>query len=878
MTETELSYASCEQISKRSGSNFYRSFDLLTYDRRRGMNALYAFARLADDASDAPISPASQATIAPSFKTDDDPNRDRSDPHPGINNSSPFVPEHWHTWIDQLYDRSIGDVTAIESPELSTPNRNALLEKPPADGTLVPQLAPIAAAVHDTISRFQIERDCLHDIVRGVAMDETLRLQDWPSLRLYCERVASSVGLACLSIWRGQTDKTTPDWLRSAAIDCGIAFQLTNILRDVVEDIRRGRVYFAEDEMELYGTSRAQWLQYLSSSANAAQSSCLGDWRGLIRMTIERANAFYDRGWIVAMHLPADGRRMFSLMWHTYRELLHRIELEPEQIWKSRVTLSNASKVHLLASHVITPFFARKFDRQNAISSRLNESSHVGPEKTNCDSATIQENNECNEQSPCAFVTKDIAEPTVAVIGGGLAGINAALQLAKHGCKVDLFESKSRLGGRVGSFVDTTSGQSIDYCQHVGMYCCSALRQWIDDVDQSPLWTEQDTLHFIAADGKHIPVRALPLPAPAHLAGLLFRWPQLTWMDRLQIGRAIASLYGTKVTDNFAKLPAKEWLQTQRQSDRCIQNFWATILVSALGEQLDRVTMGPVRKVLIDGFAIHRRAFHLLVPSRPLSELTDHGSRQTLARWGVRVHLNHSVERIETSGAGKHRVSKHTNDFDRVIVATPWQKTAALLTESQSHGGSISGENESFQQVASLAAKLNSSPITGIHTWWDRPWLKQPHAILINRLCQWVFTAPQSPSSTDSTSALPTRTHEHYYQIVISASRDLPKGDSEVVLKAIKRDLAEVFPESAVASLLRAKVVTDPNAVFSVSSGHEESRLASNRLAQHGIWLAGDWTHTEWPATMEGALRSGSIAAQGVLGSLGRAAKLLPDD
>jgi hypothetical protein len=173
---------------------------------------------------------------------------------------------------------------------------------------------------------------------------------------------------------------------------------------------------------------------------------------------------------------------------------------------------------------------------------------------------------------------------------------------------------------------------------------------------------------------------------------------------------------------------------------------------------------------------------------------------------------------------------------------------------------------------------MDSSPITGIHTWWDRPWLKEPHAILIDRLCQWVFPAPESAHGSLGSSALNATSGaastEHYYQIVISGSRMLPRGDAEGVLKVVKQDLAEIFPESAVATMFRGKVVTDPNAVFSVSPGHEPSRLTANEFAEQGIWLAGDWTQTFWPATMEGALISGAKSAEELLTTFSRPTKL----
>jgi uncharacterized protein with NAD-binding domain and iron-sulfur cluster len=146
--------------------------------------------------------------------------------------------------------------------------------------------------------------------------------------------------------------------------------------------------------------------------------------------------------------------------------------------------------------------------------------------------------------------------------------------------------------------------------------------------------------------------------------------------------------------------------------------------------------------------------------------------------------------------------------------------------------------------------------------------LEQPHAILIDRLCQWVFPGPESGS-------IATSPGETYYQIVISGSRQLPKGNSEAILESVRADLAEVFPESAKSKLLRGKVVTDPQSVFSVSPGHASSRLESNALASEGIFLGGDWTDTGWPATMEGALRSGLLAAENTLAYLGRPVRLI---
>lgn len=107
------------------------------------------------------------------------------------------------------------------------------------------------------------------------------------------------------------------------------------------------------------------------------------------------------------------------------------------------------------------------------------------------------------------------------------------------------------------------------------------------------------------------------------------------------------------------------------------------------------------------------------------------------------------------------------------------------------------------------------------------------------------------------------------------ASRDLPRGESDCILKMVKKELAEIFPESAVATMFRGKVVTDPNAVFSMAPGTDSSRLHTDACAEHRIWLAGDWTQTGWPATMEGALRSGACAAEELLLTFGRPARII---
>ena len=785
MMVLEQSYDAAERISRSSGSNFFRSFQFLRSDRRRAMHVLYAFARLADNAADDPQS------------------------------SDGWNRQAWSAWLTHLTDGN-----AAEADD-SLPGND---------------LKSIRPALADSIRRFRIPVDMLEALVQGMDMDARgCELRSWGDLQQYAFRVASSVGICCTAIWTDghPVEATQPLW--RSAVDCGIAFQLTNILRDLREDAARGRVYVPTKDLERFGIARSQWLERLVADPQS-QAPPFATWGDLIEMQIERARGLFASGWQLHRILAPDSFRMFSLMWHTYRSILAKIEQDPKEVLRDRVRLGSARKLKLATNHFLTPLLNRsaaKTDRDTAWFQQVDAPKSMG------------------------------AGARVAVVGGGLAGMNAALHLARHGCDVVLFEAKSRLGGRAGSFLDPVTGQAIDYCQHVGMQCCTALRRWIASTGSIDTWRKLDTLHFVSKVGKRLAVRAWPLPAPLHLSGLILGWPDLSGLDRARLVLGLGCLLVAKETKDFEHMPALQWLERHGQNRTTIDRFWATILVSALGEQVDRVAMGPVKKVLVDGFAATRDAFHLLVPSRPLAELIDEAPRQALAAMRVAVRCGTPIHSVKRNEAGNWTLDADASqDFHAVVASVPWHRISGLLRDA--------ALPNSLAPLLGQVDSLESSPITGVHTWWDRPWLQQPHAILIDRLCQWVFPGPEDAQQNS--------TGETYYQIVISGSRQLPRGDHDAVLAAVEKDLKELFPEAASAKMLRGKVVTDPQSVFSVTPGHASSRLSSTAFANEGLYLGGDWIDTGWPATMEGALRSGALAAQGVLAYLDRPAQLLVEN
>ena len=177
---------------------------------------------------------------------------------------------------------------------------------------------------------------------------------------------------------------------------------------------------------------------------------------------------------------------------------------------------------------------------------------------------------------------------------------------------------------------------------------------------------------------------------------------------------------------------------------------------------------------------------------------------------------------------------------DSLIVALPWKQAARLLPDIVPVG------NE----------HLTGSPITAVHLWFDRDVMNLPHAVLVGRVSQWVFRGDDSQKNVPG-----------YCQVVISASRGLQGDDRDVLLATVISELKAIFPAAREAQLLNARIVTDPTAVLSVRPGVEAVRPAAVTHVPN-LFLAGDWTATGWPSTMEGAVRSGRLAAQAAGGSL----------
>jgi squalene-associated FAD-dependent desaturase len=443
----------------------------------------------------------------------------------------------------------------------------------------------------------------------------------------------------------------------------------------------------------------------------------------------------------------------------------------------------------------------------------------------------------------------------VVIVGAGLAGLATAVGLAGRGLRVTLLESRGRAGGRASSFTDAASGQLIDACQHVSMGCCTNLAHFARTVGIASLLRPQPCLFFMTPDGRVSRFRADRLPAPLHLARSFLRAHFLTAAEKLRVAWGLARLARTPADGDP---PFLDWLTRHGQTPRTVERFWGLVLTSALNEVPERIGLRYARKVFLDGFLRHRRGFEVELPTVPLGRLYGDELRDWLERHGVSLRLGQAVRLLLLDGREVRGLELREGgmaEADWYVAAVPFDRLLGLLpdelVEAEPYFGNL--------------RHLETSPITSVHLWYDRPITPLPHAVLVECVGQWVFNRGEVAPG------------EHYLQVVVSAARAFRGLGHDEVQRRITEELARLFPEAAAAKVLRARVVTEHAATFSAAPGVDRWRPAQASPLRN-LLVAGDWTATGWPATMEGAVRSGYLAAEALLARTGVKARLLQPD
>jgi squalene-associated FAD-dependent desaturase len=454
---------------------------------------------------------------------------------------------------------------------------------------------------------------------------------------------------------------------------------------------------------------------------------------------------------------------------------------------------------------------------------------------------------------------KDNLKPTVAVIGGGLAGISAGCALADAGYRVELFERRPYLGGRASSYELPGTGEVVDNCQHVLLGCCTNLIDFYRrlGVEKQIRWYDEIT--FLLPDGRASTLKPSWLPAPMHTGLSFLASPVLDLKDKLAISRALLALMPALPADNGENFQA--WLLRHGQTQQSIDRFWAPVLISALNDELDQVSVRYAALVFRESFLKSAEAGRMGLPAVPLSQLYGEAASYIEARGG-RVHLRASVDSISADDEGvRVGVGGDEMPADYSILATPFNMVNKLLPDTPA-----------MQPLREQAGHFGSSPITGIHLWFDREVTLLEHAVLLERTIQWMFQKSKILNMRRESSEAGS-----YLELVVSSSKTLVDRSRNEIIELAMRELAEFFPAVREAKLTKATVIKEVHATFSPTPGSDAYR-PSHTSPWPRLFLAGDWTATGWPSTMEGAVRSGYGAAETLTAAIGGGQKFLVPD
>jgi uncharacterized protein with NAD-binding domain and iron-sulfur cluster len=485
-------------------------------------------------------------------------------------------------------------------------------------------------------------------------------------------------------------------------------------------------------------------------------------------------------------------------------------------------------------------------------------------------------------------------DPRVVVIGGGLAGITAAIALAESGAQVTLLEARPRLGGATCSF--SRDGLTVDTGQHIFLGCCSAYRGLLGKLGMTAHAPLQDRFDVtVLAPGpagqtrtpRQARLRRTALPGPLHMLPALGRYPFLTKAERARV--ALPALAMRRVDPADPGVDAQrfgDWLAARGQSERARRALWDLFTVSALNIAGDDASLALAATVVKTGLLGKNNAADIGVPALPLGELHGDAAAALLARLGARVALSTKVAAIEvgaqaavSAGSGatgsgatgsgatgsgatdgrqdsgarfRVRLARPADDAslgdeiaaDAVVLAVPHASAAPLVPPDALPSGTVAAWSG-----------LGASPIVNVHVIYDRPVTSLKFAAAIDSPVQWVFDRTSISGLGDGRSGGP-----QYLAISLSAADEYEEVPAARLREQFVPALAELFPAARDARVTEFFVTRERRATFRQGPGSGALRpKAGTRLP--GLVLAGAWTDTGWPDTMEGAVRSGLSAA-----------------
>ena len=438
------------------------------------------------------------------------------------------------------------------------------------------------------------------------------------------------------------------------------------------------------------------------------------------------------------------------------------------------------------------------------------------------------------------------------VVGGGLSGLSAAVELSSRGNRILLLEQRQYLGGRTHSFRDEVTGDIVDNGQHLMMGCYKETRRYLQIIGSAHLASLQPSLRidFVDPLNERSTLIASTLPAPAHILAGLLRLNSLSVLDRLRLLRVGKELLWTSEEKErlLDALTVDEWLSALGQSTENKTYLWDTIAIGSLNDHPKKVSALLFFRVLRSAFMGSQEDSSLLIPRVGLSSLLVDPAIDFIAAHGGEIRTGSRVHTMEVEN--DHVISIHTGAGERFeaesyIQAVPFFDLPSMLTDDL--------------VVPSLPLFI-SAPIVSINVWFDREIFDGEFAAVLHSNIQWIFNRSRLCDPTEG-----DKKSNQHLSLVISGAEDYIEFSKESIVQIALNDLKKIFPLTADARLIHSLVIKERRATFSPRPGLDPMRPGT-RTKLDNLFLAGDWTNTGYPATIEGAVMSGRKAAREVFG------------
>ncbi len=442
-----------------------------------------------------------------------------------------------------------------------------------------------------------------------------------------------------------------------------------------------------------------------------------------------------------------------------------------------------------------------------------------------------------------------MSAPEVIVVGGGLAGLSAAVACIDAGARVTLLEARPRLGGATWS--TRREGLEVDNGQHVFLRCCEAYRGFLARLGVEDRVHLQPRLEVpvLAPGGRRAWLRRHPLPSPAHLAPSLLRYRHLGFVERLRAAGAVRRLAACDPSDPAVDARSLgAWIDEQPGDAQQLERFLDLLIRPTLNVPARAASLALSSFIFGKGLLERAGNADIGWATVPLSRLHAEPAEALLRDAGARVCVRSPVDALEC--ARNARLALRTRgerlEADALILATPHEEAAELLPDA-------AGVDRAGLQ------RLGRAPIVNLHVIYDRAVMAQPFVAGVDTPLEWIFDRTASSGLARG----------QYLAISLSAADRFVGRSREELRRVFLPALEALFPAARGAVVERFFVSSEPAATFRQVPGTLALRPGA-RTAVPGLFLAGAWTDTGWPATMEGAVRSGLAAARQALLGAGR--------